>query len=319
MIAYVIAPALRFVPLAAKLFSSFPMAAVYTCSIYIVIWLVCSYLLLISFLISRRKRPRTLMCCIVIGLMISLAASYVEPRLDAYRVTVLDVGQGQCVLLQSGGNTYLVDCGGDSDKGAADVAAQQLLSQGITHIDGLILTHYDRDHSGGVQYLLSRIGTDKLYLPDISDNSGTKDILAAEYAECTCLVDTTIKIQTGNGLITLFSGEKEAGENESSLCVLFQPEGYDILITGDRNSPGERALLENTQVPELDLLVVGHHGSKSSTSFELLSETKPKAAVISVGRNNLFGHPNSEVLDRLHFFNCKVWRTDLHGTIIFRG
>ena len=80
------------------------------------------------------------------------------------RVTVLDVGQGQCVLLQSGGRNYLVDCGGDSDTQAADTAAETLLSMGIHKLDGVIVTHYDRDHAGGVGYLLSRIAGEMNFL-----------------------------------------------------------------------------------------------------------------------------------------------------------
>ena len=102
-------------------------------------------------------------------LLIASVFSQIEPRLDDYRVTVLDVGQGQCILIQSKGETYLVDCGGSSDTGTADSAANQLLSQGISRIDGVILTHYDSDHVDGALSLLSRIETDALYLPDITD------------------------------------------------------------------------------------------------------------------------------------------------------
>ena len=100
---------------------------------------------------------------------------------------------------------------------------------------------------------------------------------------------------------------------------MFQREDCDILITGDRSATGERALLEQTTLPQLELLVVGHHGSASSTSFELLEATKPKMAAICVGENNYHGHPTQEVLVKLRLFHTEIYRTDIHGTILFRG
>jgi len=100
---------------------------------------------------------------------------------------------------------------------------------------------------------------------------------------------------------------------------LFQRENCDILITGDRGESGERELLSHGPLPELELLVVGHHGSATSSGPELLTETMPKQAVISVGSNNTYGHPSPSVCERLKRFCGKVWRTDLHGTILFRG
>ena len=82
---------------------------------------------------------------------------------------------------------------------------------------------------------------------------------------------------------------------------------------------GERQLLKNTNLPELELLVVGHHGSNTSTSWDLLEATRPNAAVISVSKENHYGHPTQAVLNKLKIFGCKVYRTDLQGTIIFRG
>ena len=103
------------------------------------------------------------------------------------------------------------------------------------------------------------------------------------------------------------------------MCILFQPGNCDILITGDRNIAAERALLKSYNIPELDVLIVGHHGSKSSTGFELLSKAKPKVAIISVGQDNPYGNPSEEVLERLELFGCEIWRTDLHGTIVYKG
>ena len=318
-IAWMISWPIRYVLVVVRTLASFPLAAVYTCSVYIVAWLVFCYVLLGIFLCTKKKTPLLFASCVVIGLLGALAASHLETGLENYRFTVLDVGQGQCILLRSEGKNYVVDCGGDMDSEAADQAAQTLLSQGVIRLDGLILTHYDRDHAGGAAMLLTRIDADALYLPDIPDPSGTRDALEAAYSEKIRWIGAERTVNFGEGNITLFSTKAVKDDNESGLCVLFQPENCDILITGDRSGTGEKALLAYTQLPELEILVVGHHGAKHSADMELLWKTSPAVAVISVGAENTYGHPAQDVLDRLSLIGSKVYRTDRDGTIIFRG
>lgn len=316
ILAWVVSWGVRYVLTAAKWLAKFPLAAVYTESGYIVAWLVFAYLLLAIFLI-RRKNPLALTCCVTIGLCAALLASLAEPLTGECRVTVLDVGQGQCVLLQSRGRSFLVDCGGDSDEAAADLAAETLLSQGITRLDGLILTHYDRDHAGGAEYLLTRIRADEVYLPPKLDEEGTGISLYQALDGKALAVERSTVVDYDDLKLTIFAPEIGESDNESGLCVLFQTENCDILITGDRDIAGERELLKQTALPELELLVVGHRGSKYSTGQELLEACRPEMAVISVGENS-YGHPTQEVLDRLAAYGCRVFRTDQQGTIVFR-
>ena len=301
-----------------KAIASIPMAAVYTNSGFIVIWLVISYLFLAVFLLNGRKWGMVLSCCSTILLCGALVASWLLPLRDECRVTVLDVGQGQCVLIQSGGRNYLVDCGGDSDTAAADKAAALLLSQGIHRLDGLILTHYDQDHAGGVSMLLSRVAADVLYLPQSLDSGGYADALRSYDRGHICTVETITTLSYDGVQVTLYPSVREKTDNESGLCILFQTENCDILITGDRDRTGELELLAQTDLPELELLIVGHHGSQYSTSPELLAQTQPDTAIISVSAFNPYGHPNQEVLDRLAQIGCHVYRTDEDGDVIFR-
>ncbi len=319
IIAWMISWPIRYVAAAAKLLSSSVFSAVYTCSIYIVLWLVFCYVLLAVFAMTRKKSPAILVSAITVGLVVSVAASWSEPRLDNYRVTVLDVGQGQCILWQCAGENYLVDCGGDSGENAANSAVQLLLSQGITKLDGLILTHYDDDHAAGVVHLLTRIDTDALYIPDIDPDSKLRSHLQSDYADEIRLITESTVIKAAGGRVNLYTTPNTTEDNESSMCILFQTENCDILITGDRGLAGERALLENVVLPDLEILVAGHHGSKHSTGVELLHATTPEIAVICVGKDNYYGHPAQELLDRLKLYGCSIWRTDLDHTIIFRG
>ena len=318
-LAWVTSWIIRYITGVSGILAAFPLSAIYTSSVYTVFWIIFIYVLLGMYFLVKNKKPWLLLCCGVFGLLLSSALSWAEPRLDPLRVSVLDVGQGQSILLQSRGKNYLVDCGGDNAEAAADTAAQMLLGQGITRLDGLILTHYDKDHAGGTEYLLTRVSADTLYLPDISDDTLTKDALRAEYAQSICWISQKTVLNIDGLVFTFLPGSADNDDNESSMCILFQGENCDILITGDRGSRGERELLEQVQLPELELLVVGHHGSNSSTCFELLARTKPKYAAISVGEGNSYGHPSPEVLQRLELFGCGIFRTDLNGTIIFRG
>ncbi len=309
----------RYVLLVARTGAKFPLAAVYTQSVYIVLWLIFCYCLLVIFLTRKKKQPCLFLCSVVLSLCIAVSASWIEPRLDSYRMTVLDVGQGQCILLQNEDHHYMIDCGGDYDAGVADLAAQTLLSKGITELDGLILTHYDTDHAGAAAYLLSRIPAKQLYLPDITDGSPIREYLTQSYNSRIQWVDSDENLALDEGQVMLIAGNREKSKNESGLCILCRMENCDILITGDRNTAGENALLEQMQLPDLEVLVVGHHGSASSTGFSFLAATTPDVAVISVGADNRYKHPAQETLDRLTLFGCQVLRTDLNGTIIIRG
>ena len=316
-IAWVISWGIRYVLQVAKFLGGLPIAAVYTCSLYILLWLIFAYFLIGVFLISKRKRPLLFTGCMALSLILCIAISWIEPKLDDYRVTVLDVGQGQCILLQTGNWNYIVDCGGDSDAGAADAAAQMLSSQGISRVDGLILTHYDRDHAGGVYHLLTRVDADKLYLPTGDSQAFVNGLDKADREKVVFVNEDTVL--QGIGLsISLFPSENTEENAETSMGILFQIDNCDILITGDMDATGEHKLLQSTSLPKLELLVVGHHGSNTSTSWDLLEVTTPKAAVISVSKDNHYGHPTQGVLKKLKMFGCQVYRTDLQGTIIFR-
>ena len=318
-LAWLISWPIRYVLTVAGLLADFPLAAVYTDSVYIVCWLVIVYVLLGVFLLMKEKRPVTLMVCMLASLCSCIALSWLDPVMEDTRVSVTDVGQGQSVLLQQDQQYYLVDCGGKHDGITADTVANFLLSQGIFRLDGVVLTHYDADHAGGLLNLLSSVDTDAIYMPDITDTNGIRQQLEDTYPEKIKLITVQEDLKLNGANLTLYPGESGANDNESSVCVLFQSQNCDILISGDRSASGERALLDKVQLPQLELLVAGHHGSKGATSLDLLLVTHPQAVAISVGADNPYGHPGQELLDRLARFGCQVYRTDLQGTITFRG
>lgn len=317
-IAWTISWLIRYVVGVAKLFGSIPMSAVYTKSIYIIIWLIFTYILLTVFLCLKKKHTALFCTCVSVVLCVAIAMSYLEPRLDRFRISVLDVGQGQCILLQSNGRTYMVDCGGDYAEDAADKAARTLLSQGITKLNGVILTHYDQDHAKGAELLLHRMRADTLYLPVTADAEGMR-VFYEQHADAIQWIDADTEFVDEDLRFNLFPSTELTAGNESSMCVLCRVDNCDILITGDRDAAGEKRLVQSQQLPEVDILVVGHHGAKTTASLELLNRTRPKIAAISVGENNMYGHPAQEVLARLELFGCTIIRTDQMGTVIIRG
>ncbi len=314
----IIAWPIRYVLSAAEVFGSFPLAAVYTKSVYVVLWLILSYVLLFVYLHTKKKPALLFTALVAGGLIAALVLSWTEPLIGECRMTMLDVGQGQSILLQSQGKTFLVDCGGNRTEDAADMAADTLLSQGIRQLDGIIVTHYDKDHAGGLAYLLTRVKTENLFLPYAMDENGVGDRLTKLSGGQAHSINEDTQIRYGDVVITLFAPVSYNSGNESSMCILFQTKNCDILITGDSGKTVEGMLLQRHDLPKLEVLVAGHHGSKNSTSQELLEATRPDYVFISVSQNNLYGHPAEELLARLKAFGCVIYRTDQNGTIYFR-
>ena len=313
-IAAVVSVGIRYVLTVASLIARIPFAAVYTCSKYVVIWLILCGILGILLWIRKGRNLKWIAVGAGIGLVLAISLSWGLPLLHSSSMTVMDVGHGQCILLRSGGKSYLVDCGGDRGKDAAQTAWMELKSRGVFHLDGVILTHLDEDHVGGVEYLLSVLPTDVLYTPEKPGvDHAIYTVRNPGGAEQTIL--TTQTIQWKQAEIRIIPSENLDSSNEAGLCVLFREENCDILITGDRSESGEMSLLAHHDIPQLDVLIAGHHGARDSTCEELLDRLKPATVMISVGKDNHYGHPHLELLQRLDSLGCEIFRTDWNGTI----
>lgn len=306
---------IRYVLFTAERLSKIPFAAVYTESVFILLWLVLCYLLLGFFLLFRRGGR----ACFAVGflsLLLAAAASVGLPKMDGLRLNALDVGEGQAILLQTGGKNVLIDCGGSGDEKTADKIAQTLLSQGIFELDGLVLTHYDWDHLNALWNLRTRICVDLYYLPQMPGSEAWLSMLDLP-ENGVIIISKDVTLPLGTGTLTLLEPGNGKNDNENSMCVLFESEECVILITGDRSRTGELELLEKYTLPKVDILIAGHHGSKYSVSYELLEAVRPQTVVISVGENS-YGHPAQQTLDRLEEYNCTVYRTDLQGSVLLR-
>ena len=304
---------IRYVLAAAKCLAAFPLAAVYLRNGYTLLWLGFCYGLGVLILTKKAPGVKRVLCCGCIGLCLALLLSWTEPLTENVRITMLDVGQGQSILLQSQGKAFLVDCGGDDEGTTADIVAGELLSQGIFRLDGVILTHYDRDHAGGLANLLTRVDTDLLILPDTRGGFSLPETTGR-----VLYVWEDLELTFGSAVLRIYGPVYSGCDNENSLGILFDTEKCDILITGDRSGFGERMLLRGRTLPDVDILVAGHHGAEDAATDALMNAAKPETVLISVGQGNIYGHPSPALLSRLGEYGCRVYRTDLHGTITIR-
>jgi competence protein ComEC len=169
----------------------------------------------------------------------------------------------------------------------------------------------DKDHSAGVANLLTRLDADVLIVPPVSMEIDCGGVL-------TLAADREISFQWSNSKLTVYGEKLLESNNENSICILFDTEKCDILITGDRDWEAEARLLQKVQLPKVDVLIAGHHGSAYATSEQLLDTVCPQIVCISVGADNIYGHPAAQTLKRLQAHGCDIYRTDLHGTISLR-
>ena len=298
----------------AKIVAKFPLCALYTESPYTVLWLVFAYVLFVLLLIFK-KRPWVFLWTAAVGLCLCVALSWAEPLGDSLRVTALDVGQGQCILLQAGRRTFVVDCGGTNGDAAGERAARQLLSMGVDRVDALILTHLDEDHAGGAEQLLHRVRADVVAIP-AEESPERRNAVGLETRDV-LQVESDKAFFFAGGSLQIYAPGSGTTENNGGIAVLFTVGDCDTLITGDWDHSRERWLLANRSLPDLEILVVGHHGSRYACSQELLEALTPEVALISVGKNS-YGHPAAETLSRLTASGCQILRTDQAGTILVR-
>lgn len=304
----------RYVMTVSALMAHVPFAALYTATGYGIAGAILVYLMLLVLVLTKPGQLRSIsLCCGVMGLCVCLLLVRMDAATPSF--TALDVGQGQSLLLETGGGSVLIDCGGNEGN-IGDLAADHLSARGISRIRLLILTHYDEDHAGGVPELLERMPVDVILMPDIPDENRAAIEAAAKKTGANLYpVSEDLEATLGSTRLTVYGpASPSSGGNEAGLSIYAALPDFSVLVTGDLSSDSEAALLRNRFVPHADLLVAGHHGSKYSTSSLLLRKIAPKAVVISVGENS-YGHPAGETLSRIQSAGATILRTDQLGTI----
>lgn len=278
------------------------------------IWVIFLYVLIVIYIIYQFKYKKLLI--IIILLIAHTNINY----FNRYPVlTMIDVGQGDSILIELPHNkgNILIDTGGYYNSSLTEnILIPYFLSRGIKQIDLLILTHGDFDHMGEAIKLVNTFKVKKVIF-----NVGNYNNLEDKLIE---ILDSK-DINHYQGLNTLnidkyelrFLNTKEyENENDNSNVIYLELNSYKFLFMGDASILTEKEILNKYNLPNIDVLKVGHHGSKTSSSKEFINTINPKYSLISVGKNNKYGHPNKEVLEILN--ELKIYRTDIDGSIMFK-
>ena len=299
-----------------------PFAALYLDNGYLITAAVFLYgLALLLALRPGWVRPWQAALAAVVVTGCCMGLSCLDNRLPESSFTMLDVGQGQCLVYRAGDSVSVIDCGGQEDA-SGETAARYLLARGVQQIDRLILTHDDADHCNGVRQLLRRVQVGTILLPAGTQTNTVRAqlLLAAAQAGVPVReVERDLPLPVPGGMLTVFAPVGDAEADNNGLCVLAACGKCDILVTGDLPEQAEYRLLSTHELPHVTALVAGHHGAKTSTSQTLLRAVQPQAVLISAGADNRFGHPAAGTLARIRRAGAAIYRTDVSGTITIRG
>ncbi|MEI4789266.1 DNA internalization-related competence protein ComEC/Rec2 [Bacillus sp. FJAT-53060] len=274
----------------------------------------------------------------ILFLIVVLSAHYLTPNfLHKGEVTMLDVGQGDSLFIQlphRKGN-LLVDTGGrlsfkeepwKKRRKVSTISDQTLIpflhSKGIAKLDFLILTHADQDHMGEAVRLIQRNKVKRLAVPKGFARSPEDAQILKEAASKGVPVDELErgdKLKIGGQEFEILhpAQGKVTTKNNDSLVLTFTLGGKHFILTGDLEQEGERDIIKAYPYLHTDVLKVGHHGSKGSTSEEWLQHLMPSYAMISAGERNRYHHPHQEVLKKLNDHQLRVYRTDLDGSVTY--
>ncbi len=288
------------------------------------------------------KASAVLLLCLICSLSLFLVC-VPDNKLHFY---ACDVGQGDAMLFVYKNKQVVIDGGRDSK---ALGCIKKILPVWDTNLELVIATHADADHIGGLDDIISAYTVSTFFVPqqskETNDFADFNQTVSRKRAEGTIIhvprAGDTIEIATGitvqvvshlgvhtaadsaedpKGETQLWDvkknkQEKKVSNNDGSIVVYLTYNKMSFLMTGDLETAGEQALLHGGLIKEAAILKVGHHGSKSSSSNEFLKRVRPEFAVISVGKNNRYGHPHPQTEERLQSVGAKILRTDTHGTV----
>ena len=254
----------------------------------------------------------------------------ITSKRDNLEINFIDVGQGDSTLIRVSNKTILIDGGGSSYGETFDVGEQTLfpylLDRGINAIDYVIVSHFDSDHCQGLNFIMENMKVKNAIISDLGQESNEYDtFLSLAKKQNTNLVYVKMGdiIKIGKATIKILFPDNEPitdnEKNNNAIVFKFLWKNVSILFTGDIEEKAENKILSlysnNLEELKSTILKVAHHGSKTSTTKSFLEAVRPQIALVGVGEDNNFGHPNSGVIERLESIGCKIYRTDKYGEI----
>ena len=238
-------------------------------------------------------------------------------------VLFFDVGQGDSILINLPNNmgNILIDSSGDSmnfedSNNVVKKTIPYLKTIGVDKIDYLLLTHGDFDHMGEAINLVNNFKVEKVIFNCGPYNDLEKELIKVLDKKKIPYYSCIKELNIDKNKLYFLNNKDYGNENDNSNVIYTELGGYKFMFMGDASSTTEHEILSKYNLPDIDVLKVGHHGSKTSSSKEFINSINPKYSIISVGKNNRYGHPNDSVLDNLD--KSKIYRTDIDGSIMFK-
>ena len=277
---------------------------------------------------DKDKRNKILKQIVSIGILIILIILLIqisnitgtdfEYIVDESKLQIIyfDVGQADSTLIMNDGKTTLIDGGNDLD---GDAIVKYIKSQNISRIDTVVATHLHADHVGGLDDIIDSFDIGTVYMPDtMNTNKQVEEFLDAMERKNLEYEVPEIGTKFDNGLANceVMSIDNNAEDlNNSSIVIQMNYLEQSYLFMGD----SEKEVENSREWNKVNVLKVGHHGSNSSSTEKFLNQVKPEIAIISVGANNQYKHPSTDVLTRLKSLNINIYRTDEYGSILLES
>ena len=241
----------------------------------------------------------------------------VKPLIDFNTyVYFLDVGQGDSSIIYNKHKVILIDTGGKDNIKVSDNTIKFLKSAGKSKIDYLVLTHGDYDHMGDAINIIENFKVDKVIFNCGEFNGLEKELIKALDKKNIKYYSCIKELNIDNSKLHFLQTKEYDNENDNSNVIYTKLYGYKFMFMGDAGVEKEKDILDKYNLSKIDILKVGHHGSKTSSGKDFINDINPKYSIISVGKNNRYGHPNKEVLNNLS--DSKIYRTDQDGSIMFK-
>lgn len=241
---------------------------------------------------------------------------------DQVRVHIIDIGQGDSILIQTPKENIVIDGG---NKGKGETVIDYLKEHGVKQLDAVISTHPDADHIGGLADIIDAFPVKSVYAPRVTHTTiAYRNFLQSVKAQGLKIQvakkDVQIPVDEQSLDLHFIGPVKEYSKsdlNDWSSVLLMQHGNKKFLFTGDAETPAEEDMLDAGFISKVDVLKVSHHGAKEASNTDFLAVAKPTYAAISVGEGNRYDHPTSEALQRLKKIHTKIYRTDQQGSIVF--
>ena len=266
------------------------------------------------FLFMFLKTNRNIFILLIIIYTLCIKA---KPLIDFNTyVYFLDVGQGDSSLIYSKHKVILIDTGGNDNIKVSDNTIKFLKSTGKSKINYLVLTHGDYDHMGEAINLVNNFKVEKVIFNCGEFNELEKDLIKVLDKKKIPYYSCIKELNIDDSKLYFLNSKYYGNENDNSSVIYTELDNHKFLFMGDAGVEVEEDLIEKYNLQDIDVLKVGHHGSKTSSSKKFIDEIEPKYSIISVGKNNRYGHPNNEVLNNIK--DSKIYRTDLDGSIMFK-